>query len=209
VESLSDRSRRRVARGPRSPMRGPNVAQRGSMRTNNLSKAPLKALCLGRSAVRSVSILISLFGAAACSSSGPSTPVDGSHDTGAEHDATTDAPPTEVGLDVGPDIAPDIAHDVAHDVAPDATHLDAGLDAEVGQGDGGADAACSGTAPLCFGGNITFCCGNDPAGAAVCSGGAWMCGSAPAPGCNGISCLLPPDAGDAGSDAGPHDTGPG
>jgi hypothetical protein len=76
-----------------------------------------------------------------------------------------------------------------------------------GSDGGGADArACSGTAPNCFGNNASMCCGNDPSGQAVCSGGAWMCDSAPAPGCNGISCLLPQDA---GNDARPQDTGPG
>jgi hypothetical protein len=48
---------------------------------------------------------------------------------------------------------------------------------------------CTGQAPLCFGSNTSSCCGNDPSGVAVCRGGAWMCGSAPAPGCNGTSCL--------------------
>jgi hypothetical protein len=53
--------------------------------------------------------------------------------------------------------------------------------------DAGADtgAACTGTAPLCFGANASVCCGRDPAGSAQCVSGAWMCGSAPAPGCSG------------------------
>jgi hypothetical protein len=55
-------------------------------------------------------------------------------------------------------------------------------------------AACAGSAPLCFGNDATRCCGNDPAGRATCSAGHWLCGSAPAPGCNGASCVQVPDA---------------
>jgi hypothetical protein len=66
---------------------------------------------------------------------------------------------------------------------------ESGLDGESG------DAfACTGTAPWCFGNDATRCCAQDPGGAAVCVGGTWMCGSAPAPGCNGVSCF-PLDAG--------------
>jgi hypothetical protein len=54
---------------------------------------------------------------------------------------------------------------------------------------------CTGTAPLCFGNNLSQCCGQDPAGDATCENGVWMCGGAAAPGCNGNSCLNPPDAG--------------
>jgi hypothetical protein len=54
----------------------------------------------------------------------------------------------------------------------------------------GDSTTCTGTPPLCFGSNASLCCGNDPSGPAACSGGAWMCGSAPAPGCNGTSCVL-------------------
>jgi hypothetical protein len=57
---------------------------------------------------------------------------------------------------------------------------------------------CKGTAPLCFGNNIHLCCGNDPSGSAVCRAGEWKCGTAPAPGCDGTSCLLR----DAGQDSG-------
>ena len=53
-------------------------------------------------------------------------------------------------------------------------------------GDGGA---CSGEAPLCFGSDVSQCCGNDPAGRATCTNGSWLCFGAPAPGCNGESCL--------------------
>jgi hypothetical protein len=60
----------------------------------------------------------------------------------------------------------------------------------------GADGGCTGTAPLCFGDNANMCCGNDPAGFAVCANGAWMCMGAPAPGCNGVSCLQPDAGGD-------------
>ena len=75
---------------------------------------------------------------------------------------------------------------------------------DAGTTDAAADApaeasTCTGTAPLCFGNDVTRCCGNDPAGPAVCTGGAWMCGSAPAPGCNGMtgpSCLLQDAASD-------------
>ena len=76
-----------------------------------------------------------------------------------------------------------------------------GLDAQAGAGGesvvdmGGAIGAggdsstgCTGTAPLCFGNNTANCCGNDPAGQAVCQGGKWTCGGAPAPGCSGDRC---------------------
>jgi hypothetical protein len=53
-----------------------------------------------------------------------------------------------------------------------------------------SDAGCSGTAPNCFGNDVQMCCGQDPAGPASCVGGQWLCGTAPAPGCNGTSCLL-------------------
>ncbi len=66
---------------------------------------------------------------------------------------------------------------------------DAGMDAA--SGDASSDSGtCTGTAPSCFGNNSSACCGQDPSGPAVCSGRAWMCDSAPAPGCNGTSCLL-------------------
>jgi hypothetical protein len=66
---------------------------------------------------------------------------------------------------------------------------DAGVDAA--SGDASSDSGtCTGAAPSCFGNNSSACCGQDPSGSAVCSGGAWMCGSVPAPGCNGTSCLL-------------------
>jgi hypothetical protein len=75
---------------------------------------------------------------------------------------------------------------VACDAGVDATGTDASGDA----------ATCTGTRPNCFGNDSNLCCGNDPSGPATCSNGAWMCGSAPAPGCDGTSCLL-------------HDAGPG
>lgn len=59
--------------------------------------------------------------------------------------------------------------------------------------DGGG--TCSGAAPNCFGGDSSACCGQDPSGVASCVGGQWMCGAAPAPGCNGTSCILPSDGG--------------
>ncbi len=65
---------------------------------------------------------------------------------------------------------------------------DAGADSAPSDASGDS-AACTGTAPLCFGSDTSVCCGNDPSGSAVCSGGAWKCGSAPAPGCDGTSCL--------------------
>jgi hypothetical protein len=49
-------------------------------------------------------------------------------------------------------------------------------------------AECQGPAPNCFGNDLQGCCGRDPAGPATCSNGAWMCGDAPAPGCNGDKC---------------------
>jgi hypothetical protein len=71
-------------------------------------------------------------------------------------------------------------------------------------GDDGGSGSCSGSAPLCFGSNAQMCCGNDPAGTAVCHGGQWTCGGAPAPGCNGTSCLAhdagPPLDGSSGTD---------
>jgi hypothetical protein len=68
-------------------------------------------------------------------------------------------------------------------------------DASVDAPSGDASATCTGSAPLCFGGDVTRCCGNDPAGSATCRAGHWLCGTAPAPGCNGQSCLQAPDAG--------------
>jgi hypothetical protein len=64
-------------------------------------------------------------------------------------------------------------------------------------GDAGGDGSggCVGTAPNCFGNDTSMCCGQDPAGTAQCVGGAWKCGSADAPGCNGTSCLAQQDAG--------------
>jgi len=66
------------------------------------------------------------------------------------------------------------------------------------QGTGG----CAGSAPNCFGNDSQTCCGQDPSGPAVCENGAWMCGGAAAPGCNGTSCLQPTDGGtDSGADS--------
>ncbi len=62
-------------------------------------------------------------------------------------------------------------------------------DAGIGAG------SCTGTPLLCFGSDATACCGKDPAGYATCVGSTWMCGPAPAPGCNGVSCLAAFDAG--------------
>src|ERR1700722_6214104 len=61
--------------------------------------------------------------------------------------------------------------------------------------DGHTSGSCAGTAPSCFGGNSSSCCGQDPAGPATCESGKWMCGSAEAPGCNGKSCVLEGDSG--------------
>jgi hypothetical protein len=65
---------------------------------------------------------------------------------------------------------------------------------------GGADAStgCTGSAPNCFGNDDQACCGQDPSGPATCENGAWMCGSALAPGCSGTKCLQL--LGDASSD---------
>jgi hypothetical protein len=52
-----------------------------------------------------------------------------------------------------------------------------------------ASLGCTGPAPNCFGNNGQLCCGQDPSGIAMCQNGAWMCGSAAAPGCNGNKCL--------------------
>jgi hypothetical protein len=79
---------------------------------------------------------------------------------------------------------------------PGGGRADAGICMPEQPDGGGSDArACIGIAPNCFGNDTSVCCGNDPSGPAVCSGGAWMCGAASAPGCNGRSCLLPRDAG--------------
>jgi len=60
-------------------------------------------------------------------------------------------------------------------------------------GPGGAggetNGTCNGTAPPCFGNNTADCCGNDPAGQAVCQAGKWMCFGAAAPGCSGDRCI--------------------
>lgn len=79
-------------------------------------------------------------------------------------------------------------------ICPRCDLFDAGVgDSAVydASGDASSDAStCTGSAPLCFGNDATRCCGNDPAGSATCSNGQWLCGSAPAPGCNGVSCVL-------------------
>jgi hypothetical protein len=74
--------------------------------------------------------------------------------------------------------------------AKDSAADDASGDASNVHDASGEAATCTGQAPLCFGNDVTHCCGNDPAGSASCNGGEWMCGSALAPGCNGSSCLL-------------------
>ena len=66
--------------------------------------------------------------------------------------------------------------------------FDAGADPDAGADDAGGDTACEGPFPLCFGDDVALCCGHDPAGPATCVAGAWMCGDAPAPGCNGTTC---------------------
>ncbi len=58
-----------------------------------------------------------------------------------------------------------------------------------------ASPSCSGSAPDCFGDDDSQCCGQDPSGLATCVGGAWTCGSVPAPGCDGTKCILPVDGG--------------
>lgn len=65
---------------------------------------------------------------------------------------------------------------------------------------------CEGNAPDCFGtlsGDLQQCCPEDPLGPATCENGAWMCGSVPAPGCNGQHCAgqtgLDGQAGQAGA----------
>jgi hypothetical protein len=62
-------------------------------------------------------------------------------------------------------------------------------------GDDGSNGGCMGHAPVCFGYDITMCCAKDPGGFATCDNGAWMCGSDPAPGCDGTSCVSPGDGG--------------
>jgi hypothetical protein len=86
-----------------------------------------------------------------------------------------------------------VGHQCVERGCPDAGTTDAGGDAgDAGHaGDAGdaGDAGCTGTRPNCFGNDVTKCCGQDPSGPASCVGGAWECGTAPAPGCNGTSCL--------------------
>jgi hypothetical protein len=64
---------------------------------------------------------------------------------------------------------------------------------DAGDASDASDAGCAGTRPNCFGTNTQACCGQDPYGPASCVGGAWLCGTAPAPGCNGTSCLAHDD----------------
>jgi hypothetical protein len=59
----------------------------------------------------------------------------------------------------------------------------------VGSSGSSGSGGCSGTAPNCFGSDLQSCCGQDPAGVATCVGSQWKCGTAGAPGCNGMSCL--------------------
>jgi hypothetical protein len=75
--------------------------------------------------------------------------------------------------------------------SPEGGANDAGNGTESGASDAGdaGDGGCTGTAPLCFGSDVQTCCGQDPSGIASCVGGAWLCGAAAAPGCNGTSCL--------------------
>jgi hypothetical protein len=87
----------------------------------------------------------------------------------------------------------------------------AGPDANAGDARGdsaSADAANDGGCPsetsaLCFGQSSQGCCGQDPEGPATCVGGVWMCGSAPAPGCNGTSCAHPGSDASTGFACGP------
>jgi hypothetical protein len=75
--------------------------------------------------------------------------------------------------------------------APADAAPEAGDDAEGVPQDAGTDAAatCDGAAPLCFGEDTSQCCPQDPLMTAACHDGAWMCGAAPAPGCNSKSCF--------------------
>jgi hypothetical protein len=57
-----------------------------------------------------------------------------------------------------------------------------------GAGGENATSGCTGAPPLCFGNDTSKCCGNDPAGQAVCQGEQWTCFGAAAPGCNGDRC---------------------
>jgi len=61
--------------------------------------------------------------------------------------------------------------------------------AGAGGAGGDTNGTCNGTAPFCFGNNTANCCGNDPAGQAVCQGGKWLCFGAAAPGCSGDRCI--------------------
>jgi hypothetical protein len=72
---------------------------------------------------------------------------------------------------------------------PDAEAGATNVGVDAGDAGGASDAGCAGTAPNCFGNDAQTCCGQDPSGRASCVAGAWRCGTAPAPGCNGTSCL--------------------
>jgi hypothetical protein len=91
--------------------------------------------------------------------------------------------------------------------AATASHDDGGTteDASIGDvGSGGQDAwamdgeagGCQGTRPNCYGNDKTLCCVGW-SGPASCVDGAWMCGSSPAPGCDGTACST-----DGGTDGG-------
>jgi hypothetical protein len=133
---------------------------------------------------------------AACGNSGGTTSTDAgttadAHSRDAHragHDAGHDAPPPSPDTGVFADSAtpPDSGKTPDSGHAPDAAR-DAG--------------SCKGTAPDCFGNDSTSCCGQDPEGVAKCVRGAWLCGAAAAPGCNGHSCIEPADS---GHDAGHH-----
>jgi hypothetical protein len=60
-------------------------------------------------------------------------------------------------------------------------------DGSLVDGDGSTQ-GCPGSPNRCFGNNTANCCALDPA-PATCVGGIWMCGSVPAPGCNGTACM--------------------
>lgn len=83
-----------------------------------------------------------------------------------------------------------VTHQCVERGCPDAGVIRVGTDAgDSGEAGDAAAAGCGGAAPNCFGNDTQMCCGQDPSGPASCVSGAWRCGTSPAPGCNGTSCL--------------------
>jgi hypothetical protein len=143
-------------------------------------------------APRPLAVLVQLVALAACGGS-----------------TSTVAPP-DGGSNAGPDASGEAGSDAGGDAPTvDASSFDApsadAPSADAPSVDGASDGGCPGIAPpLCFGSSSQGCCGQDPAGQATCVAGAWMCGAAPAPGCDGTSCGHPPADASTGLACGPY-----